>query len=367
METPRIDLGSSSPGAEEPRNSRRRPGGAGPVLAGRLEKLSEAPEKNAARVAESHDPDALHDLRVATRRLRAALELAAEVSGRKKAMRLRRELRRLGRALGEMREADVNAAMLREETLARPPSQETAREALLAAVIAEARRLREQVLKRLKKVDIPGLVREIRSYADSLRESRPGEVSIAGFGRPAIEQRRLPVLAAGETSARKPTPQNLHLLRIAAKKFRYTVELLSPAFEPRRGARIRARLKVFQDLLGRYHDCVVLHSEIRRRRSRLRADGLKRLDRELGELQRRIAAEETRAREALMLRIRRGDLARLLESVPAALRPEPPGSPYGSPESSHRRKSSPSGRGDRAPRTGPRRSTGRAGPRKPER
>ncbi len=327
METPRAEPASSSAGPVESRGHGHRPRGVGPVLAGRLEALSEALAKNAARVLEKNDPEAVHDLRVATRRLRAALELGAEVSGRKKAERLRKELRRLGRALGELREADVNAAMLRELTIPPTASLETAREALLAAAIAEARRLRRRVQRSLKKADAPRLVQDIRSYAKSLRGSRPDAAPAAAFGREQIERRRVPVLSACAQSRRSPTPQNLHLLRIAAKKFRYAVDLLSLAFEPRQRSRIRARLKSFQDLLGRYHDCVVLQSEIRRRRSRMRADGLARLDRELGALQRCVTAQEVRAREAVVRRVARGDLDRLLEAVPAALRPAPPSGP----------------------------------------
>jgi CHAD domain-containing protein len=292
------------------------------VLAGRLCAQADALEENAGRVMEKDDPDAVHDLRVASRRLRAALQLAGEIAGRKKARRLRRELGRLGRALGDLREADVNAALLREGSFPESPARETAREALLAAVITEARRLRRRVVKRLKKTDAPSLAGDIRSYADSLRESKE-VASLAGFARVHIEQARRPVLVARERSVRRPTAQNLHQLRIAAKKFRYAVELLSPAFEPRRGGRIRRRLKSLQDLLGRYHDFVVLASEIRRRRSRLRADGLALLDRETGAVQRRVAAEEASARQVLVRKVAREDMARFLESIPQALKPEP--------------------------------------------
>ena len=292
------------------------------MLAGRLRAQADALEKNAGRVLEKDDPDAVHDLRVASRRLRAALVLASEVSGRKKARRLRKDLRRLGRALGELREADVNAGLLREESFPESPARDTGREALLAAVIAEARRLRGRVVKRLEQTDAPSLAGDIRSYAESLGESKQ-DLTLAGFARVHIEQAKRPVLLARERSVRRPTAQNLHQLRIAAKKFRYAVELLSPAFEPRRGGRIRRRLKSLQDLLGRYHDLVVLQSEIRRRRGRLRADGLSLLERETGAVQRRIAAEETSARLALVRAIARHDMARFLESIPRALKPEP--------------------------------------------
>lgn len=307
------------------REAAARPRTVGSIFAARIVSLTATLEKNAARVRVSSDPEPIHDLRVATRRLRAALDLAGEIASRKRARRIRRDLRRLGRALGELREADVNVALLREESFAAEPAREAAREALLASVIVEARRLRRKSLQRLKKTDILRLGKDIRAFAAMLRSSRRDGVSFLGFARTHVERALQPVLRARERSLRRPEPQNLHLLRIALKRFRYTVELLSPALDPSRGRRIRARLKSLQDSLGRYHDFVVLHSEIRRRRTRLRADGLFLLEHELAALSRCVAAKMAHARSTLVRRITRGNEVGFLETIPSALRAGPSG------------------------------------------
>ncbi|HWB68364.1 MAG TPA: CHAD domain-containing protein [Solirubrobacterales bacterium] len=58
------------------------------------------------------DVEAIHDMRVATRRLRAALELFEACFPRKRLRKARRELKAMGDALGERRDRDVEIEFL---------------------------------------------------------------------------------------------------------------------------------------------------------------------------------------------------------------------------------------------------------------
>src|SRR5260370_4217590 len=67
------------------------------------------------RLADPEDGEALHDLRVALRRLRSCLDSYAEQLGDSVPKKLSRRLRRLARATGPGRDAQVQIAWLREE------------------------------------------------------------------------------------------------------------------------------------------------------------------------------------------------------------------------------------------------------------
>ena len=74
-------------------------------------------------------------------------------------------------------------------------------------------------------------------------------------------RRELPKLAAEyfaevrEALAENPTPAELHRVRLATKRLRYTLELFRPCYG--RGLDIRiAALRAVQQLLGKVNDCV---------------------------------------------------------------------------------------------------------------
>src|SRR5437763_11057167 len=69
------------------------------------------------------DPEGVHDMRVATRRLRAALELFRDVFPKRRLRPMLRDVRRLADALGEVRDLDVMLEALRADVRGRSASQ----------------------------------------------------------------------------------------------------------------------------------------------------------------------------------------------------------------------------------------------------
>lgn len=59
-----------------------------------------------------------------------------------------------------------------------------------------------------------------------------------------------------------PTPPELHAFRLAAKRFRYTLEIFRPLYGPGIDVRLEAVRKI-QSLLGKRQDCAVLAQRIR--------------------------------------------------------------------------------------------------------
>jgi CHAD domain-containing protein len=105
---------------------------------------------------EGRDIEGVHDMRVASRRLRAALELFGEVFPRKDLRPMLRQVKQLADALGEVRDRDVLLARLEAERKTHPPSQRLALDGLEADLRTQrdiARQDLKITLERLERED----------------------------------------------------------------------------------------------------------------------------------------------------------------------------------------------------------------------
>ena len=214
------------------------------------------------------DVAGIHRTRVAGRRLREALPVVAgSVAGARK---IRRTLREVGRALGEVREIDVSLALIEE--LAATGRFERASLDRLAAVLARDRgRAWADARRTLADADADALVDRLRTVVRALRKNR-GKGRIAGSAAAAewlallelrVSRRADEVVAAIDAAGSLYLPERLHRARIAVKKLRYARELVEEA----RGRRTpSARLRVLKDVqgtLGRLHHLQVLTDRTR--------------------------------------------------------------------------------------------------------
>jgi CHAD domain-containing protein len=209
------------------------------------------------------DVRAIHQARVATRRLREAIPLvAAGGRGRK----LEREARRLTRALGPVRELDV--ALIHLDELEKEDEVPRAAISRLRQVIGQERlRLYTEMRHRIDHVDLDRLRKR------ALRLGRQAPVLGAARGRVRDPERlaaarhraarRADALrSAIESAAAIYLPDRLHEVRIAVKKLRYAMELARELSGSRATVAIN-KLKQAQDLLGRMHDLEVLIARTR--------------------------------------------------------------------------------------------------------
>ncbi len=206
------------------------------------------------------DVEAVHAMRVASRRLRESVPLlsaprAAGEADDRPTRKLTRPLRRLTRALGGVRELDVALGFLHEISARRSSLRGAA--GTVAQVIRWEREIRRRaMLARLDRIDVKKLQRRIAarvvdvqvSGLDPSWQARLGE----RIGRRA-DGIDAAVLAAGSLYA----PDRVHGVRIATKKLRYALELAGELAALATRGSIR-RLKQVQDLLGRMHDLEVL-------------------------------------------------------------------------------------------------------------
>ena len=209
--------------------------------------------------AKQGDPQLLHHARVATRRLREALPLV--VHG-EKGRKLGRNVRRLTRALGPVRELDVALDML--ETL--PAGADAPRGAIakLRQVIREERqRMHAEMCARVGRVDLDKLRRRA-SAAARKESSHPRRRNPKGVVDAQLRaaRRAVRLREAIENAAGIYLPDRLHEVRVAVKKLRYALEVSHELSGSRATARIRT-LKEAQDLLGGMHDHEVLIARVR--------------------------------------------------------------------------------------------------------
>ena len=211
--------------------------------------------------AQQGDAAQLHQARVATRRLREALPVIATGSrGRK----LVRDVRRLTRALGPVRELDV--ALVTLEELAAEGQLPAAAISKLRQVIRHDRRRRHGEMRReLTRVDLDKLRTRTAAAArrgESAAGRRTRDPKQLADARRRAARRADRLRQAIENAAGIYLPDRLHAVRIAVKKLRYAMELARELSGSRAVARLRT-LNDVQDLLGRMNDLEVLIARVR--------------------------------------------------------------------------------------------------------
>jgi len=213
------------------------------------------------RSALAADEEAVHDMRVAIRRLRAALRIARPFFQEKLLEAVRGRLQETARALGAVRDLDVILGHAREYAARRPEAGgdlEAWLEALAGRREEAVRLLREHLQgKRFRRFR-----QEVRAFlaeADREASGAPGTLS-AGQARvrdvlPAALWAQYSAVRAHEVVA-EPTPESLHALRIEFKRLRYLLEFFQGALGARTIPAIEIATRA-QDHLGRLHDAWV--------------------------------------------------------------------------------------------------------------
>lgn len=202
-----------------------------------------------------HDPGPVHDMRVASRRIRATLA-AFDAYLPDALRRLRDDMRWLTRALCEVRDLDVLMELLADwrEQLPHVPSHAFDS---LDEILAEQRtRSRKRMLRTLDSARYERLVARLVS---SLQPHTSGSTEGTGVGDallPLLTKRYQRVRELGDQMDPLSSPADFHRLRIATKKLRYANELAVPLYG-RPAQRFGKRLARLQDLLGLHQDAQV--------------------------------------------------------------------------------------------------------------
>jgi triphosphatase len=206
------------------------------------------------------DPEPLHDMRVAIRRLRAALLTFKPALRSRARSNLNDRLRWLGRALGGVRDIDVQLANLDACAEGLPVARRAHLEAFRQYLQRERAVRRRTMLAALDSPRYFALLRRLEEYASGVGAERDrgpkADVRVAKLGRRLVKKRFRRLLASGGALGDAPGAADLHALRLRAKKLRYLLEFLR-GFTGPESARIIKRLTELQDVLGAHNDAHV--------------------------------------------------------------------------------------------------------------
>src|SRR5215471_10934883 len=196
------------------------------------------------------DPESLHDMRVAVRRLRALLRAGKELTAADTA-ELDARLKELGRVLGEVRDLDVLLEHLEGEAAELGGEDAKWARLLLVGLRNERSRKRRRLLTALRSEKYLWLLedtsRTIEELEPSGAETTLDELTERGFDKLSKTIRKLPA---------EPDDEQLHAVRKKGKRARYAAELAG------RKAYVK-RAKRLQDVLGEHQDAVVAAGRLR--------------------------------------------------------------------------------------------------------
>lgn len=204
--------------------------------------------KTRRQTLQQFETDQIHDLRVASRRLRSVIEQLGPFAGRERMERLRKPVRRLTRELGGLRNLDEASRYFADSEGAEP---------VLQALQQRRRHEARRAYKLLATLDCMKLERQIRSAAAAL--VTPDNIASQGILAVLSERNLqlyqvvhglLPLAAAPEMVEER------HALRIAIKKWRYFSELLH-AMLGHGSSPLLTLLRQYQSVLGDLQDRAV--------------------------------------------------------------------------------------------------------------
>ena len=203
------------------------------------------------------DIEALHDMRVAARRLRAGMQafrpwLPARLET------FRAQLGWVAAALGEVRDLDVQIERMDEWRVGMDPARAATLDALQAVLEVQRRLARRRMLAVLDSKRYESVVTR---FAELLRRGAPasflaGRPPIVECAPGLLRQRYRRFRKGGDLITPASVPDAYHALRIEAKKLRYALEFVGPIYG-KPATDFAVRVTAIQDILGLHQDAEV--------------------------------------------------------------------------------------------------------------
>ena len=209
-----------------------------------LDGLIESLHKNVPKAFHEFDADAIHDARVSTRRMKAAMDLLKPLLREEDRECFEKVLKKLRKRLGPLRDLDVMIESL--EKLKDNPASQWLRDQLAR----ERDETREDSRKKVSAARVLGKVGAWWAVRDQIVDAGDAVDSL-------MAQSLHRQLDAFSEQAMKMGGEDPHQLRISGKLLRYTLEMAKAQGHKLPGSVLRI-FKKMQDELGTWHDHVVL-------------------------------------------------------------------------------------------------------------
>ena len=209
-------------------------------------------QQNHSGALSSDDPEYIHQMRVAARRLRAALRHFAPVLPAHIAEPLRAPLSALMQQLGRARDLDVLLAEITDPVLAALPNEP--RLPALAGDITNRRyAARASAIAMLAAPDYGRMLLTALEALHARPAADQAAILLQSFAAERLKRLRNKVRRQA-AAARINDPASLHTLRIGIKRLRYALEFFSPLEAERASHRVLKQLVTLQDTLGQLND-----------------------------------------------------------------------------------------------------------------
>jgi len=210
------------------------------------------------RALEGVDPEGVHQMRVASRRLRAVLKAFGDVLGKDRVSRFNAELRWLAKNLGRARDADVTEQSARAAAeLAAGHYEQFLEEETISAYEHLVGVLQSDRCAALEKA----LTQFVAAGPTAGMLDRIGNLSIRDCAQQFVQAALHQLLAHGDTIDADSPAKRLHKLRIEAKRFRYLLDFFSTV-QTDRWLQTTEAIKQLQDVLGEHQDAVTAQAQL---------------------------------------------------------------------------------------------------------
>jgi len=205
-----------------------------------------------SEVLKTSDLEAIHDLRVASRRFRAVVGLFEPWMPPKGAALLKKQSRKLTRLLGGLRNIDEAVLFFRHHTPAGSGGGYQ-----ICRILSESRPGElARIKKGLRVFDVRRLDRTVRKAVacfEEVRSTGSGESTLPAYFSDRCIRLYQPIHDLLPIAASREQRASRHLLRIAIKKWRYFLEIVAPVLGSDAGS-ILGLLKEYQTVLGCMND-----------------------------------------------------------------------------------------------------------------
>ncbi len=213
-------------------------------------------QANISGAIQKLDEEYLHQVRVALRRLRVVLAMTEAFRADAELDRLHEQVEELCVELGRLREWDVFVTQILAPIRARLPEQDELR------MLRASEKLRAQqhaaVQSRLQSQDYQRFLLRFGAWMHGGYWSEPAAdgLTLSCFAAQILDKRCRQVGKRGKDTA-AADPSQLHMLRIACKKLRYSAEIFASLFDSVKAKRYLSALTTLQNILGTLNDIAV--------------------------------------------------------------------------------------------------------------
>ena len=221
-----------------------------------IDRLMEQLHAQVPKALDAGEVEGIHQARVATRRLKAAMDLAKPVVGKKRRKPLARVLRKLRRRLGPLRDTDVMLEHLEELAAKHEPA---------GRWLADRLSRRREVLRGESgaKGSAADVLADLGAWYPVREQVRAGADALPALLVKSLHLQLDAFVEQADRLTAGVAGQDPHQLRIAGKALRYTLEMAVAQGHDLHGSVLKT-FKRMQEMLGAWHDFVVLTDQAMR-------------------------------------------------------------------------------------------------------